>query len=113
MARSCDGCCPGVPLLVGYRVMPGQPSCCSVGTHPSPPRHRPTLQIDYWKEQAGLPPHKRDYVDLEEIVDSKQNGAGDGAPPLRWRQQGMDTGWGTVDCLGCMPLSATLMQLPR
>ena len=23
--------------------------------------------IDYWKEQAGLPPHKRDYVDLEEI----------------------------------------------
>lgn len=24
-------------------------------------------QIDYWKEQAGLPPHKRDYVDLEEI----------------------------------------------
>lgn len=32
-------------------------------------------QIDYWKEQAGLPPHKRDYVDLEEIADSKQNGA--------------------------------------
>ena len=24
-------------------------------------------QIDHWKEQAGLPPHKRDYVDLEEI----------------------------------------------
>lgn len=36
---------------------------------PAPP------QIDYWKEQAGLPPHKRDYVDLEEIADSKQNGA--------------------------------------
>lgn len=33
------------------------------------------LQIDYWKEQAGLPPHKREYVDLEEIADSKQNGA--------------------------------------
>jgi hypothetical protein len=31
-------------------------------------------QIDYWKEQAGLPPHKRDYVDLEEIADAKQNG---------------------------------------
>lgn len=31
-------------------------------------------QIDYWKEQAGLPPHKRDYVDLEEIADGKQNG---------------------------------------
>ncbi|PSC75171.1 kinesin-like calmodulin-binding isoform X1 [Micractinium conductrix] len=30
--------------------------------------------IDYWKEQAGLPPHKRDYVDLEEIQDQKQNG---------------------------------------
>ncbi|KAL4428851.1 hypothetical protein ABPG77_005289 [Micractinium sp. CCAP 211/92] len=30
-------------------------------------------QIDYWKEQAGLPPHKRDYVDLEEIQDQKQN----------------------------------------
>ena len=25
-------------------------------------------QVDYWKEQAGLPPHKRDYVDLEEIA---------------------------------------------
>jgi hypothetical protein len=24
-------------------------------------------QIDYWKEQAGLPPHKREYVDLEEV----------------------------------------------
>ncbi|EFN56078.1 hypothetical protein CHLNCDRAFT_145586 [Chlorella variabilis] len=31
-------------------------------------------QVDYWKEQAGLPPHKRDYVDLEEIADQKQNG---------------------------------------
>lgn len=31
-------------------------------------------QVDYWKEQAGLPPHKRDYVDLEEIQDAQQNG---------------------------------------
>ena len=23
--------------------------------------------IDHWKEQAGLPPHKRDYVDMEDI----------------------------------------------
>jgi hypothetical protein len=29
-------------------------------------------QIDYWKDQAGLPAHKRDYVDLENIK---------GAPP--------------------------------
>lgn len=33
-------------------------------------------QVDYWKEQAGLPPHKRDYVDLEEIGDQKQNVSG-------------------------------------
>ncbi len=32
-------------------------------------------QIDYWKEQAGLPPNKRDYVDLVEIEDRKQTGA--------------------------------------
>jgi hypothetical protein len=25
-------------------------------------------QIDHWKEQAGLPPHKREYVDLEEVA---------------------------------------------
>ncbi|KAI3437601.1 hypothetical protein D9Q98_000054 [Chlorella vulgaris] len=31
-------------------------------------------QIDHWKEQAGLPPHKREYVDLEEVADHKQNG---------------------------------------
>lgn len=31
-------------------------------------------QIDYWKEQAGLPAHKRDYVDLVDIQDAKQNG---------------------------------------
>lgn len=31
-------------------------------------------QIDYWKEQAGLPAHKRDYVDLVDIDDAKQNG---------------------------------------
>lgn len=36
-------------------------------------------QIDYWKEQAGLPPHKRDYVDLEEIADAKQNGPDGGS----------------------------------
>lgn len=29
-------------------------------------------QIDYWKEQAGLPAHKRDYVDLVDIQDAKQ-----------------------------------------
>ncbi len=34
-------------------------------------------QIDYWKEQAGLPPHKRDYVDLEDVQ-------GEGAPGVRW-----------------------------
>lgn len=33
-------------------------------------------QIDYWKEQAGLPAHKRDYVDLVEITDEKQVGSG-------------------------------------
>lgn len=31
-------------------------------------------KIDYWKEQAGLPVHKRDYVDLIEIDDTVQNG---------------------------------------
>ena len=31
-------------------------------------------KIDYWKEQAGLPVHKRDYVDLMEIEDKQQNG---------------------------------------
>jgi hypothetical protein len=29
-------------------------------------------QVDFWKEQAGLPPHKREYVDLIEIMDEKQ-----------------------------------------
>lgn len=32
---------------------------------------------DYWKEQAGLPPHRRDYVDLEDIKDEQQNGEQD------------------------------------
>lgn len=31
-------------------------------------------KIDYWKEQAGLPVHKREYVDLIEIQDVQQNG---------------------------------------
>ena len=31
-------------------------------------------KIDYWKEQAGLPPGKRDYVDLVDIADAQQNG---------------------------------------
>ena len=31
-------------------------------------------KLDYWKEQAGLPPHKRDYVDLIDITDEQQNG---------------------------------------
>lgn len=31
-------------------------------------------QIDYWKEQAGLPPHKREWIDLVEIEDRVQNG---------------------------------------
>ena len=31
-------------------------------------------KIDYWKEQSGLPVHKRDYVDLIEIEDKQQNG---------------------------------------
>jgi len=29
-------------------------------------------QVDFWKEQAGLPPHKREYVDLIEIMEEKQ-----------------------------------------
>lgn len=36
------------------------------------------LQVDYWKEQAGLPAHKRDYIDLENIKDERQNGEQDG-----------------------------------
>jgi hypothetical protein len=31
-------------------------------------------KIDYWKEQAGLPEGRRDYVDLVEIEDAQQNG---------------------------------------
>lgn len=31
-------------------------------------------KIDYWKEQAGLPVHKRDYVDLIDIADEVQTG---------------------------------------
>ena len=31
-------------------------------------------KIDYWKDQAGLPVHKRDYVDLIEIDNTVQNG---------------------------------------
>ena len=31
-------------------------------------------KIDYWKEQAGLPVHKREYVDLIEIDNVQQNG---------------------------------------
>lgn len=31
-------------------------------------------KLDYWKEQAGLPAHKRDYIDLVEIADEQQNG---------------------------------------
>jgi hypothetical protein len=30
--------------------------------------------IDYWKEQAGLPAHKREYVDLMDVKDMRQNG---------------------------------------
>ena len=28
-------------------------------------------QCDYWKEQAGLSPEQRTYVDLEEITDER------------------------------------------
>jgi hypothetical protein len=31
-------------------------------------------KVDYWKDQAGLPAHKRDYVDLVDIEDTQQNG---------------------------------------
>ena len=31
--------------------------------------------IEYWKEQAGLPPHARDYVELIDVEDSVQNGS--------------------------------------
>jgi hypothetical protein len=30
--------------------------------------------IEYWKEQAGLAPHARDYVDLMQIEDARQLG---------------------------------------
>lgn len=37
-------------------------------------------QIDYWKDQAALPPSRREYVDLVEIMDQKQSGVwGSGA----------------------------------
>ena len=32
-------------------------------------------RIEYWKEQAGLPPHARDYVELIDVEDSVQNGS--------------------------------------
>ena len=32
--------------------------------------------IDHWKEQAGLPPHKREYVDLEDIRGEWRGGRG-------------------------------------
>ena len=28
-------------------------------------------QLEYWKEQAGLSPEQRQYVDLEEITDER------------------------------------------
>lgn len=31
-------------------------------------------KIDYWKEQAGIPPARRDYVDLVDIDNTQQNG---------------------------------------
>lgn len=31
-------------------------------------------QIEYWKEQAGLAPHARDFVDLMDVADAKQSG---------------------------------------
>ena len=31
-------------------------------------------QVAHWKEQAGLPPHLREFVDLVDIEDRKQNG---------------------------------------
>ena len=31
-------------------------------------------KIDYWKDQAGLPLDKRDYVDLVDIDNVQQNG---------------------------------------
>ena len=34
--------------------------------------------VDYWKEQAGLPPQARDYVDLEDIVDERMEREGGG-----------------------------------
>jgi hypothetical protein len=32
------------------------------------------LQVDYWKDQAGLPADKRDFIDLVDIQDKKQIG---------------------------------------
>jgi len=31
-------------------------------------------QVEYWKEQAGLPPHARDWVDLVDVADARQLG---------------------------------------
>lgn len=35
-------------------------------------------QVEYWKEQAGLAPAQRDFVDLLEIADTRPAGSGDG-----------------------------------
>ena len=31
-------------------------------------------RIEYWKEQAGLAPHARDFVELMDVEDNVQNG---------------------------------------
>ena len=67
----------------------------------------PSRQIDYWKEQAGLPPHKRDYVDLEEIVDAKQNGAGG----LPGEGRGC-AGSGSRRCATCAPRRYSTQRCP-
>lgn len=37
-------------------------------------------QIDYWKEQAGLSPEQRDFVDMRDITDSRPAPSGENTP---------------------------------
>jgi hypothetical protein len=62
-----DNVLNGGSAAVGVTAMTDMPSaaCSALLLH---------LQVDYWKDQAGLPADKRDFIDLVDIQDKKQIG---------------------------------------
>ena len=55
--------------------------------------------VDHWKEQAGLPPHAREWGDLVDIEDGPQ-GEGQGAGEWGWACMGEGVEW---ECMGQVP----------